>query len=397
MLDGRNNNYRSIVIPLTLHSPLLLRSVLAVAANHVKAQNPSLGTIALQYQGSTLKSLSKALSDVACSISKTEMLGTILMLCLFDISRGSTTSWMRHLEGARRILELPSFKQDSSFQDAVSSFLGQYFASQSIIEFTTSGDLIEKDFLLDGARYWLNKIARPKEEINCFTGCSNELLEIVVEICERARAQTKIFWRQDGQAREEWKANIEERLSSLNQSLATCPMTPPRSSPPQQSIVRVSSVASVSNSTEAFKQGAILLSRQIEPHVYPDDPLVRSCARNILGLMHTCAPPLFAARANSFWPYIMAAYHAKLDEDRVLIMTRLSEMANDERFGDVNSTRLKIETFWKRQDLDVAGKAIDVGASINSKSPSLEPISDMKEEVELSGLSWRQGIAFGRT
>ncbi|KAH8680069.1 fungal-specific transcription factor domain-containing protein [Tricladium varicosporioides] len=386
LLDGHNNNYRSIVIPLSLHSPLLLRSVLAVAANHVKARNPNLGPIALQYQGSTLKSLSKALSDVTCSISKTEMLGTILMLCLFDISRGTAKSWMRHLEGARRILELPSFKQGSSFQDAVSSFLGQYFASRSIIEFTTSGDLMDKGFLLDGARYWLNKIARPKEEINCFTGCSNELLEIVVEICERVRAHKQTFWRRDCQAQKKWKANIEERLNSLSQSLATYPMTDPRSSPPQ-SMPRVSSAASVGNSAEAFRQGAILLLHQIEPYIPSDDLLVRSCTRNILDLMHTTPPPLFAARANFFWPYIMAAYYAKLDEDRVLIMSRLSEMAKYEGFEDINSTQLKIETFWKRQDLDVAGKVMTIGASLNSKSYKLKPISDMKEEIGLSGLS----------
>ncbi|KAK7214126.1 hypothetical protein V2G26_021304 [Clonostachys chloroleuca] len=200
--NADNNNYRQVVLPLAYQSRLLLKAVLAVAANSARAHDARFHTAALQYQTEALQGLQKSISKKnRTSFSRLEILGIILMLCFFEIysptpgliyaNNVPIRSWRAHSQGVRNLLKECTFSNshETHYERGILSFLGQYFASRSVLTYTAMSRNEDHESVFRDATYWLTLADRQGTEINPFAGCSNELLGLILAIAKEVRRQ----------------------------------------------------------------------------------------------------------------------------------------------------------------------------------------------------------------
>ncbi|RDW68623.1 hypothetical protein BP5796_09280 [Coleophoma crateriformis] len=357
LLDKQDNNFRNTIVPLAFRSQLILRSVLAVAAKSLAtvSRSSAYETTALTYFGDSVFLLHRLLScpnAASLAASRTEILSTIFMLCLFDLSSNGGGSWMLHLQGARKIIEL--YIQSTDEQDtAIIHFLGQYFASHSILAYTAISDPNYEQQLWEGATFWSRKVERPACEVNCFTGCSNKLMEIILTITHAIR--TRYFSLHLGKDDQSYvrKQDLEKKLNELSQS--PTPSPGPSISQNEQNLH-----SSETASPAGFRIAALLLLQYLEVDAEVAEAVTKSCVRAILDLMpawieqvrHSHTSSIW--RARSLWPYFIAACHVTGDEERILVLSMFREMAKDsnQRFRNVTTVQQIVETLWKRKDLE---------------------------------------------
>lgn len=193
--NGDNNIYRQVVLPLVHRSSLLLTAVLAVAASGMKLHDARFYTPALKYHAVALQGLQQSITTKKqTSFSRLETLGIVLMLCFFEICGPGTSPtdtnsmlarpWRAHSKGVRNLFEQELFAKShhSHYERAIVSFLGQYFASRSVLTYTAMSPHEDQEGVLHDATYWLSLADRPRTEINPFSGCSSELLDIIMTI-----------------------------------------------------------------------------------------------------------------------------------------------------------------------------------------------------------------------
>jgi hypothetical protein len=356
LLDGQDNGYRNVIIPISVSSPLLLKSVLAVAANHLRFQDPSYRIAALEYRGITLKNLQLSLQCETGTVSQPELLSTILMLCFFDISDGCKSDWMDHLDGASKVLtQLSASSQERRANRAILSFIGEYFASHNIMAYTAlAHPTRERErTLLEGGLNWLSLINRPDQEIDCVVGCSKELMSIILEVSQKIRHQHMASTAQERHDIFLWKMRTENRILELNQEIATSSdsVTRPLNNPTQ-------SLSTLRYTAEAFRHATLILLQYLAPtssSPVATQTAIQTSVRTILDLVSRCPISPIGARSSSLWPNFVAACHVTADEDRVLVLSRFHEMESRKRFGNIRPVREVVECVWKQADLRADG------------------------------------------
>lgn len=249
---------------------------------------------------------------------------------------------------------------DSTCDEAVSSMLGQYLSAYSVLAYATLVDDAEESIILQGASYWLTKIARPAQEVQCFTGCSHELLWIILDICAKFRAGRK---NRHGPGPEEdlrlWKMQTEARLQSLVQWTPTelSSRFQAACSPPSHHTGR-DILNAPARTAECFRLAALILIQHLDSEASLDtNPIVAESVQSILKLMeegtHLPAEGK-SGRSSYLWPYFIAACHVKSDDDRSFILARLEQMR--QLGASISKTVLEpirdiVELVWKQQDL----------------------------------------------
>ncbi|RFU24349.1 hypothetical protein B7463_g11987, partial [Scytalidium lignicola] len=295
LLDTQDNGHRNVIVPISIISPLLLKSVLAVAANHLKFHDSRYRITALQYKGCTLKTLQRLLRN-----------------------------------------------------GAVLSFIGQYFASHNIMAYTALAHPTKEreQALLEGGLRWLRTINRPEQEIDCIVGCSTEIMTIILEISQKVRSQKNTMSAQERHQIFLWKVQTERRLTALTQT----PLIPPRTISSSLSPVDAQSVSTVLNTAESFRQATLILLQYLCPSFSPisaRQSTIQTCVREILDIMSRCPISPIGARSSSLWPFFVAACHVTEDKDRVFVLRRFNEMESRKRFGNIRPVREVVECAWK--------------------------------------------------
>lgn len=271
--NGFNENYRQVVLPLVNKSNILLRAILAVTANRVKLQDGRFQTIALRHQAAVLQGLQHSLSvKKPSSFSRLEMLSTILMLCFYEIYNPGPSAvdshglpirpWMTHSGGVRRLLEQGLLEShDSNYEKAIVSFLSQYFASRSVLAFTSLSPLEDQSEVVDNAQYWLGIADRPAEEINPFAGCSNEMLKLILVITLRLRQVGQSQSQPPPSSQQTWATMMAKKLFAVDQ------MTPTESRHGDASVGLLSghSTSLIKKTSEAFRWAALVLLGNFYP------------------------------------------------------------------------------------------------------------------------------------
>lgn len=386
LVDQFNNTYRAVIIPLSLQSPLLLQSVLAAAANQLKFYDAQYTVTALQYRGAALRSLIGALPNQTLvqhrprsrfPLSRTEMLGVVLLLCMYDLSTAQPCKaglatirdqgWWSHLVGAQKIMQLPD---DSAGGEKISSMLAQYLSTYSILAYATVVDAEEASIILQGASYWLSQIARPGEEIQCFSGCSNELLGILLDVCANVRAW-KTRGGSDGDRNchhnrdklREWKMRTEERLSSLVQRTPAelalrCETGSQHDTADSGAASEVEISDAPGRTAECVRLAVLILLQHLDVDVAVDDnPVVSRSVDSIFKLMEkgTYLPAEGKSGQSSYlWPHFIAACHVKTDKDRAFLLQQLDQMHQPGAMISktvLEPIRETVELVWKQQDL----------------------------------------------
>lgn len=374
LLDRYSNSYRQVIIPLGLQSATVFRAMLAVAAGQLQSQdrNSAYRETALRYRGSAISDLSNCIAVAhrsPHSSTRTEILGAILLLCLFElttanfvIKRPTQQDWQMHGLGARGILESALPSQYPQFDEAITSFLGNLLSARAVLAITTLPTTCDDTSLLSDARYWLSKNSRVPHEINCFTGCSNELLNIIFET---VALHWHIRKEKNPVAPDGSKLMLEERLESLGQVL---PANDDRESNTAVMTAPAGVVSSAANPkplriAEAYRQAAIILVQYLDPcRSLEENPTIQDAVSSILSdesLLAALPLPSFgkAGRSSFLWPYFVAACHATADEQRLRIMETFNGGRSRHRCStDVLEPMMEtIQSVWNQRDLEQIG------------------------------------------
>lgn len=354
LLDGHDNGYKHVILPISINSPLVMKSVLAVAANHIRFLDPTYNITALRYRGTALRSLRQMLNTPNL-ISKSELLSTILMLCFFDISDGCQSDWSKHLKGATRVMMQQFATEDGHLNNTVLTFLAQYFASHNIMAYTALAESSQEKVLKSGGEFWLSQINRPRKEIDSIVGCSKELMTIIFDIsclfrdAHELRSSGSLDLKTDRLA---WKRATETKLKDLQQHVS------------HVSDATSASVTRLQHTAAAFKEAAIILLQYLDPeHQSTSDTKTRECVTNVLALLSQCPIDPNGARSSSLWPFFIAACHVESDEERIFVLKRFHSMESRKRFGNIAPVREVVECVWKRRDLQVYGMERSSGVS----------------------------------
>ncbi|KAH8432769.1 uncharacterized protein LDX57_010395 [Aspergillus melleus] len=288
------------------------------------------------------------------------------MLCHSEFSNDiayrprSAPAWRAHLDGARRILELPTPGQ-SVESTGVVTFLAGFLASHSVLAYTTLVNPDDAEVLFRGGTFWLQKIARPPQEIDNYTNCSTELLSIILETCHRVRQRKNHKLSCECSSLQIWKRETQARLLHLIQFHASIqpPSSPITITPLSNPITEYPPpIPAVNRTAEAFRHTAIILLQYINTdYSFDKNPLVKESVTILLSLMNAgvpIPPPGKSGRSVFLWPYFIAACHVQSDEDRAVVLKNLQQLeriAATVGNNAVQCVREIIEGVWKQRDL----------------------------------------------
>lgn len=284
------------------------------------------------------------------------------MLCLFEASSSefctkdmSKRSLVAHLTGAQRVISCPRYGNDTStaHDKSISSFLGHYLSASSILSYTTLSSFDTEGSLRLGALYWLNKSERPSWEINCFTRCSNELMEIIFSIVARIRKVHHPGCYQMDPC-DEKQASFEECFRSRIEGLLQ--ILPAEGTRREGSSESKATTLQMSRTSDAFRQAALVLLEYLaEDSPEKADRLRRNVSKimDIMGSELQIPPRGLVGHSTCMWPYLIAACHVDGDEDRALVLQTLHVLLGKRPDSKVTVMPLKhlIEGAWKLRDL----------------------------------------------
>ncbi|KAF0317100.1 hypothetical protein GQ607_015687, partial [Colletotrichum asianum] len=362
--NGYNKSYRQVILPLVNKSNILLRAILAFTANRVKLQDNRFRTIALRHQGAVLHGLQQSLNNKnRTSFSRLEILSTILMLCFFEIYNPGQTPkdphglpirpWMTHARGVRMLLDLgPLDSHDSHYEKAVVSFLSQYFASRSVLAFTSLSPLEDQIEIFDHAQYWLGMIDRPPEEINPFAGCSNELLKSILVITSRMRQVAQSRSQSLPGLQQTWANMMANHLFAMDQ-LPPAERRDGDASAKLPSQHACSTPATLLEKTsEAFRLATVVLLGNLYPQLditaHEQTELCLDRLGEILG-SGVAVPQHGALGASSYiWPYFVAGCHLQSPDQKVSLAQRIRQLFSRNLSADTASGQILcvLEEVW---------------------------------------------------
>ncbi|KAJ5544400.1 hypothetical protein N7513_006964 [Penicillium frequentans] len=153
-IDGPENPWRQIILPLAENSETVLSSVLALAAHDLASQYPAedpwfvrFQDISDAYQNKALALLAKELSDLTASPSlqnspdASMTLASVLILCNNQLLSAQSSGWKIHLLAARELIlvgESQSYLHQQLLR--IQEFLLQEFYSTSVWTHLTAFD-----------------------------------------------------------------------------------------------------------------------------------------------------------------------------------------------------------------------------------------------------------------
>lgn len=105
-LESDDNPLRSLLIPRSMSSPLLMKAVCAVSALHLanRSHHFDAQTAAANYYGRTLSGLRTALAESSAEILSDDAMLAVGLMCKYEIVRGSVGQWIVHLNALQRLI-----------------------------------------------------------------------------------------------------------------------------------------------------------------------------------------------------------------------------------------------------------------------------------------------------
>lgn len=184
--------FATLILPFSIsNSPVVLNSILALAASHRARQDVAFKATALQLSGGVLRYLGRRMrtTETTQVALDPETLVITMLLCLMGIIHDCDERWVVHLKGARALIRLrrqallSAAPQSQSTAELV-GFSEKFFAYQDIIGRTACGE----EPIFDGD-FWISH--GTSNDTDAWLGCSPELVSILCEITELSRQRSK--------------------------------------------------------------------------------------------------------------------------------------------------------------------------------------------------------------
>lgn len=339
--------FATLILPFSIsNSPVVLNSILALAASHRARQDATFKATALQLSGGVLRYLGRRMrtTDTTQVALDPETLVITMMLCLMGIIHDCDERWVVHLKGARDLIRLrrqallSAAPQSHSTAELV-DFSEKFFAYQDIIGRTACGEepIFDSDF-------WISH--GTSNDTDAWLGCSPELVSILCEITElsRQRSGNPAVATSDPFLSRAY--SLEKRLGQLEQRVLD----------PEDEILQTTA--------ELKRLSAVLYLECAIRGAQPNSPRVSSSVTQILRLVFVLLEG--DVTAGLAWSIFVAAVELDPLEDLVwttettsvaprhgrnFVLFALDRMAGNS-VSNISQTRSVIERVWQSRDMD---------------------------------------------
>lgn len=339
--------FATLILPFSIsNSPVVLNSILALAASHRARQDAAFKATALQLSGGVLRYLGRRMrtTDTTQVALDPETLVITMLLCLMGIIHDCDERWVVHLKGARDLIRLrrqallSAAPQSQSAAELV-DFSEKFFAYQDIIGRTACGE----EPIFDGD-FWVSH--GTSNDTDAWLGCSPELVSILCEITELSRqrsgnpdvATSDLFLSRT--------YSLEKRLGRLEQRVLD----------PEDEILQTTA--------ELKRLSAVLYLDCAVRDAQPKSPQVSASVTQILRLVFALLER--EVTAGLAWSIFVAAVELDPLDDLVwttettsaaprhgrnFVLFALDKMAGNS-VSNISQTRSVIERVWQSRDMD---------------------------------------------
>ncbi|GKZ42508.1 hypothetical protein AbraIFM66951_001902 [Aspergillus brasiliensis] len=337
----QSNPYRYLILPMALSSEGIYHAALAISANTLRLSNGRHRVPALEHHHRALHHLQSLLDRGSWSDwEMDEILGLVLMLCWFEISDHSRSSWVTHLNGFHDVMSARKRRRRkplSQHSQELLGFFDRYFAFHLVLARTA--------FRWDGPRTDPCLPALPtspsSDIIDPYMGFSHTLLLLIDKV-------TDLAW-------QEHELNINS-VYGLKHSLEVLRQTPPDGN------INLDSGQECMAIAEANRLGAMLLlceicssskSTSVCPSFSPEEK--NRYVHQILDLIQAHKSNMMRTAVLPLWPLFLAGCCVTGDDDRIVVLRIFQELEAIRRFGNITPAREVIEMVWRRRDLNQNG------------------------------------------
>lgn len=182
--DTDKNPFRTIICPMSLESPLIMSSVLAIAAANLSHTSPEYKVISYKHLNDALSRLKDRLSDPATALTEISLAGVLAQVSC-QLHHGNVTDWRVHLTAARGIVNALGGPKAVLKARPDWKFYVQHLAWLDTLASTTYSS--QKAGKSD---YWNALIesirgAKLGYSMQDLMGCSEDLLEIIADMTRK--------------------------------------------------------------------------------------------------------------------------------------------------------------------------------------------------------------------
>lgn len=339
--------FATLILPFSIsQSPVVLNSILALAASHRARQDAIFKATALQLSGGVLRYLGRKMrtTDTTQVALDPETLVITMLLCLMGIIHDCDERWVVHLKGARDLIRLrrqallSAAPQSQSTADLV-GFSEKFFAYQDIIGRTACGE----EPIFDGD-FWISH--GTSNDTDAWLGCSPELVSILCEITELSRQRSGNPTVATSDPFLSRAYSLEKRLGRLEQRVLD----------PEDDILQTTA--------ELKRLSAVLYLECAIRDAQPNSPRVSASVTQMLRLVFALLER--EVTAGLAWSIFVAAVEldplgdlvwttetasAAPRQGRNFVLFALDKIAGSS-VSNISQTRSVIERVWQSRDMD---------------------------------------------
>ncbi|KAH8672596.1 fungal-specific transcription factor domain-containing protein [Tricladium varicosporioides] len=336
-----SNPFLRLIVPLAGSSKVVMESLLALSAAHLRGVYPEILRKGLSHQNKALKSLNEIISSRTLESSE-ETLATVLLLCMIEICDGNSTKWSWHISAAQTIIRA---KLKTEYATTTWKFLLAMFGYvDSVITISKCKAPLITLGELSGEGGSPNDQCEPvssssmalyRSHNEALFGVAQPLFEIIGKISTLAnRRKERVDKESEFRFRQSAK-EIEEPLRAW---------TP-------DPIVSATSIHArdVINAAYAIKWASILRLHQVVEGYHLSHPEVIECTSEILSHIQKIRYGS-SVECILIFPLVMAAAGSRDDEQRVMVKERWMVMERTIGFENIRRAREMVEAVWKAVD-----------------------------------------------
>lgn len=373
------NPYLNFIIPLSMHSPILFKSIIAAGAKlyYFKTGERFYLNFANTYNKEVMRTIPKMIvtKHTTSDTNWDEILATVLMLCFTDISSTCGEQWLVHLNRGKSLLY-----HQQVLDCANSSFLKffiRYITSHEIMWETVKAPWNSINDLLSNEGLYEDLKNDNDINVDLVLGCSPYLLTLISKISDLGDCYESLKEESEDnrlmleQLIAVQSEHIENELAHLKQVIVI-----EECEDEANSVNGIEAISEIKRATARIylfariDLTAYALHSKLFPEIakYRDKftkmkKLAQETIESIAKLQ-TCTMSLL-------WPLFVIGLVTTDFEGRYFILKKFHEMENHRGLASVRLARTTVESSWKERDLNTSSKVFTWNDLVKSKATTL--------------------------
>eukprot|EP00136_Aspergillus_niger_P005641 XP_001396348.2 Zn(II)2Cys6 transcription factor [Aspergillus niger CBS 513.88] len=328
-LSSIDNPYITLLTPLAFCHPALRNAMVSVAANQLRLLGDArYANEAALYKNRAIQGLQQA---VELQNIDDGIIGTILMLCFYDISDKCDSSWVKHLEAGLDLLDCLPCSASSS--QGLRRFFQMYFVAHAIMRRTASPGM-----MYENGRYGWSENDN-LDEIDTIMGCSRRLMGMTNDISDLPSDEHMVNKTINAGPADTYIS----RANRLACSLINLTQTLPPHLQHREDIARIAETKRLAALLYLIERvGSTTYRRQFIPRTDK-----RTLVNNMIDLIQSLPDS-----ATLLWPLYVLGQTALDDQDhRRFVMDRLERIERTRNLGSVRRARTAMKDTFRIMDM----------------------------------------------